>query len=202
MIYFYGQQKTLLHMKKVLFSFIIVIFTALHSFAQDDSANKIGVGVDVGVPVGSVSNTYEVTMGVTAKAEIPIASPVNLTFTTGFTGYVTKGGFSTGYNSYDGSYTNGAVACFIPLEAGAKVYVASSRFFVEGDLGLSFNINSTSSDFTSKKVAPMYAPMAGYTIPFGGSRVSLDLSLRYEGRVETGGGYNQVAARALFNFNL
>lgn len=188
-------------MKKVLLSFIIVIFTALHSFAQDNPATKIGVGVDVGIPIGSVSNTYEVATGVTAKAEIPVASPISLTFTTGFTGYVTKGGYSAGYNTYDGSYSNGAVACFIPLEAGAKVYVAS-RFFLEGDLGFSFNINSTSSDFTNKKVAPMYAPMAGYTIPFGSSRVSLDLSLRYEGRVETGGGYNQVAARALFNFNL
>ena len=189
-------------MKKVLLSFIVVIFTALHSFAQDDSPAKIGVGVDVGVPIGSISNTYEVTMGVTAKAEIPIASPVNLTFTTGFTGYVTKGGYSVNYTT-DGSYSNGAVACFVPLEAGAKVYVAG-KFFVEGDLGFSFNINSTSSDFTGKKVAPMYAPMAGYTIPFGSSRVSLDLSLRYEGRVESGGysPYNQVAARALFNFNL
>jgi hypothetical protein len=192
-------------MKKILLSLIILFIAVLNSFAQDDTATKIGVGVDVGVPVGSSTDLYEVTMGVTAKAEFPVAKQFSITATTGFMGYVTKGGYSTGYyyNSYDGSgsYTNGSVACFVPLEAGARIYVAP-KFYLEGDAGVSFNVNSNSSEFTSKQAALIYAPMAGMTIPFGGSRVSLDVSLRYESRHETGYDYSQIAARAVFNFKL
>jgi len=188
-------------MKKTLLSLIILFIAVLNSFAQDNSATKIGVGVDVGIPVGASSGIYEVTGGVTAKAEFPVATQFSITATTGFTGYVTKGGYSSGYDSYYGSYSNGAVACFVPLEAGARIYVAP-KFYLEGDLGASFNVNSNSSEFTNKQAALIYAPMAGMSIPFGGSRVSLDVSLRYESRLETGYDYSQIAARAVFNFNL
>ncbi|HTK22525.1 MAG TPA: hypothetical protein VL442_23565 [Mucilaginibacter sp.] len=192
-------------MKKILLSLIIVFIAVLNSFAQDNSTPKIGVGVDLGVPVGPASNGYELTMGVTAKAEFPVAPQLSITATTGFTGYITKGGFSTGYyyDSYDGSgsYSYGDVACFVPLEAGARIYVAP-KFYLEGDFGASFNVNSTSSDFTNRQTALIYAPMAGMTIPFGGSRVSLDLSLRYESRLDAGYNYSQIAARAVFNFKL
>jgi len=191
-------------MKKTLLSLIILFIAVLNSFAQDNSVTKIGVGVDLGVPIGQTNTYYELASGVTLKAEFPVVDPLSITVTTGFTGYVTQGGYSTGYNSYDGSYTYGAVACFVPLEAGARLYV-SRRFYVEGDLGASFNVNSNSSEFTSKQTALIYAPMAGMTIPFGGSRVSLDISLRYENRLESDYTYNnfgQIAARAVFNFNL
>ncbi|HTD40114.1 MAG TPA: hypothetical protein VK671_05800 [Mucilaginibacter sp.] len=192
-------------MKRTLLSLIILFIAASNSFAQDNAAPKIGGGFDVGIPVGPASSTYEVTGGVTVKAEFPVATQFSITATTGFMGYVTKGGYSTGYyyNSYDGSgsYSNGSVASFIPLEAGARFYV-SSKFYVEGDLGASFNINSNSADFTNKKTALIYAPMAGMSIPFGASRASVDVSLRYESRLETGYNYSQIAARAVFNFSL
>jgi hypothetical protein len=187
-------------MKKTLLSLLILFFAVTCSFAQDNST-KVGVGFDLGIPVGAASNDYEVTGGVTAKLEIPLTTPVSFTVTTGFMGYVTKGGFYTEYNSYYGSSTSGAVACFVPLEAGIKTYV-SPRIFVEGDLGLSFNINSDYTEFTGKKTAFIYAPMAGVTIPFGSTRASLDLGLRYESRMETGYSFDQVAVRALFNFGL
>jgi hypothetical protein len=194
--------------KSLLLSLILLLAAVINSYAQDDAVTKIGVGVDIGVPAGSArynsggaTTSYALTTGFTAKLEVPLTTPLSLTLTTGLTGYVTQGGYSAGYDSNYGSYSSGAVALFVPLEAGAKVY-AADKLFVEGDLGLSFNINSASSDFTNKKAALIYAPMVGYTIPFGASRVSLDLALRYESRMETGNSYNQVALRALFNFNL
>lgn len=171
--------------------------------AQVSPGPKLGVGFDLGVPVGPASNDYVLTGGITFKAEFPVVSPLSITLTTGFMGYVTKGGYAAGYyydsNNGSGSYSTGAVASFLPVEAGAKLYV-SRRFYLEGDLGASFNINSNPGEFTNKSTALIYAPMAGLTIPFGASRVSLDLSLRYESRLETGYNFSQIAARAVFNF--
>lgn len=188
-------------MKKTLLSLTILFFAALNSFAQSDNTNtKIGVGFDIGVVTGASSSLYGETGGVLFKLEQPIAAPFSVTLTTGYTGYITKGGFSTGYNSTDGSYTYGSIASFVPVELGAKVYL-SEKFYVEGDLGASFNLSSDAS-IPTKKMALMYAPNVGYTIPFGGSKISVDVSIKYEGRLETGSPYSQVAACAVFNFGL
>jgi hypothetical protein len=191
-------------MKKTLLLLFFLCTAVLSSFAQIGNTPKLSAGFDLGVPVGVASNAYEITGGVSLKLELPVIAPLSITLTTGYTGYVTQGGFSTGYYySSDGSnsYTNGAVACFIPLEAGARLYV-SRKFFIEGDLGASFNINSNYTEFTNKRVALIYAPIAGISIPLGSSKSSIDVSLRYESRVETGYNFSQVAARAAFSFGL
>jgi hypothetical protein len=188
-------------MKKTLLLLVFLCIAALNSFAQHGSTTKLSAGFDLGVPVGPASSTYGGTDGVSLKLEVPVITPLNITLTTGYTGYVTKGGFSTGYDSYYGSYTNGAIASFIPLEAGAKVYV-SRKFFIEGDFGASFNINSDYTLYTGQKVGLIYAPILGMSIPLGSLKSSVDVSLRYESRIETGYNFSQVAARAAFSFGL
>jgi hypothetical protein len=39
-------------------------------------------------------------------------------------------------------------------------------------------------------------------VPLGYSRQSFDFSLLYENRPETGGGYQQIGLRAVWNFSL
>ena len=188
-------------MKKTLLSLIILFSAALNSFAQSDNTNtKIGVGFDIGVVTGPASSVYGATGGLLFKLEQPVVTSFSVTLTTGYTGYITQGGVATGYDSYDGSYSYGSIASFVPLELGAKYYL-SQKLYVEGDFGLSFNLGSN-TNYPTQKVAPMYAPNVGYTIPFGASKISVDVSLKYEGRIETGSPYSQVAACAVFNFGL
>ncbi len=186
-------------MKKILLSLIIVCFAVLGAYAQDENTTKISAGFDVGIPIGPASTIYGATGGVSVKLEVPVVTPLSFTVSAGYLGYVTKGGFSTGYDTYNGSYSYGSVASFVPVEVGAKVYL-TPMVYVEGNVGGSFRISGDNLDYESKSMALIYAPAAGVYIPI--RSVGVDVSLRYESRLGSGiyGNFNQVAVRAAFSF--
>ncbi|MFI5137097.1 MAG: hypothetical protein ACHQIM_04665 [Sphingobacteriales bacterium] len=201
-------------MKKSLFLLTLLIGATFCVYAQnDDSAPKISAGFSVGVTTGTHAADLPVASGIHVKLEYPISdNQVSLMLTAGYTGYVSSNGYSTGYSSYGGSYTNGTLVSFVPVEAGVRFYVFN-KLFVQGDAGASFSLNSASSGYTGQSVALIVSPSAGYSIPFGSSRFGLDLSLGYEDRIESAGGvnqtsgyvmgsYNQVVFRAAFKFGL
>jgi hypothetical protein len=189
-------------MKKLLFLIAIVCVTSLSASAQFYPSAKFNIGIDGGVPLGTVSNYYSGTAGISFQYQFPLGlSPVNVVLSTGYMGYFTDSGYG-GY--YDGGYGGGAyysgdVASFIPVEAGLKFYF-NRHIFIEGDAGVSFNINSNTSYYTGSETAFIYAPSVGYAMPVGFSKTSVELSLRYESRLETDWGYNQLALRAAFCF--
>ena len=186
-------------MKKTLLSLIIVCFAVLGAYAQDDNTTKLSAGFDVGVATGPATSIYALTGGVSVKLEVPIVTPVSLTFTAGYLGYVSADGYYSGYDTEYGSYSYGSVASFVPLEVGAKIYL-NRIFYVEGNVGGSFRISGNNVDYPSKSAALIYAPAAGVYIPI--RSVGVDVSLRYESRVGSGGygSFNQVAVRAAFSF--
>jgi hypothetical protein len=190
-------------MKKYLLVFTILMSAAYGAFAQDDNTlTKIGIGGSVGGAIGPVASTYPVGSELNLRLEFPLeGTPVSLTFNTGLTFYLSSNGYNVDYTTDGGDYSSGSVAVFLPVQVGARFY-ATHKFFLEGDVGGSFNLNSPSSEFTSQKVAFLVTPQAGFTFPFGASRFSLDASLLYEDRFESGGGYGQIAARVAFNFGL
>ena len=189
-------------MKKTLLLLAFLFTGILCTYAQDDAQPKFGVGVTVGAAVGPVSGTYPLAGGIALRYEYPFSdTPVSLMLTTGFSYFVSSDGYSTGYDSYNGSYSYGSLAAFIPVQAGLKAYVLN-KLYVQGDVGASFNVNSNYQDYTGKKVALLVSPSVGYTIPFGRSRWSVDLGLGYENRIEPGGGYSQINFRAIFNVGL
>jgi hypothetical protein len=169
-------------------------------------APKLGFGLSSGAATGPVSGYFPEAGALILSLELPIKkSPVSVVFQTGYTFYVSQGGYGVGYDGggfgYD-TYYSGQVASFIPLEAGLKAYVAP-HFFLEGQAGASFNVNYYTSNYTNNETAFIYDLGAGYTFPLGFSRnATTDLSLVYENRPEAGGGYSQVALRAVFNFPL
>ena len=207
-IYFVADN--LIHMKKILLLSLLLIGFTGSTFAQayynENGPNpKVSAGFGFGATVGPYSGAYPASGSLNLKFECPISdSKVNVIFTTGYTFFVSGDRY---YNeAYTGEYDNnyytyGSLVSFIPVETGIKAYVYN-RIFIEGDVGASFNINSSSSDYTNKKVALIYSPSAGYSIPFGSTRFGVDLSLGYEDRLETGGGYSQIAFKAAFNFGL
>lgn len=193
-------------MKKLSLLIIILCITAVTSYAQYYPPAQLSIGLDGGVPVGVTNSVYSGTAGLSVQYQFPVGlSPVNVVLTTGYMGYFTESGYYGYYDGYDyggGYYSDGAVASFIPVEAGLKFYF-NKHIFIEGDAGASFNINTYSEDYTGKRTAFIYAPNVGYSMPVGfGSKSALEVSLRYESRVEPGGGYNQIALRAAFNIGL
>jgi hypothetical protein len=182
-------------MKKNILLLTLLFCMILGAYAQNNNGSKFGVGITSGVAVGPVSDAYPTAGELVLKFESPIqSSPLSLTISTGLTYYVSKSGFGVGVyggNSGSGTYSYGSVAVFVPVMAGAKIFVAK-RVFIEGDAGVSFNINSNYLDFTGKKMAFIYAANAGYAFPIGDlGKNSLDVGLGYENRVEQGGGFSQ-----------
>jgi hypothetical protein len=198
-------------MKKITLLLAIFTGTFFSCSAQYYSNNsaygpKFGLGLSSGIATGAASGAFPEAGGLSLNLELPInKSPVSFIVTTGYTFYVSQGGYSLdffdeGFGASTDSY--GDIASFIPIEAGLKIYVAP-KFFIEGFAGASFNVNSYPTDYTGRSTAFIYAPGAGYSFPLGyneGSR--LDISLLYENRVEPGGGYSQVAVRGVWNFKL
>ena len=190
----------------------VAIFSASAQYYNNNNNNnnaqavKFGIGIISGVSVGPVSGYYPEAGGISLSAEFPIKkSPVSFLLKTGYTFYVSDGGYGVDFYGSDfgaSTYYEGDIASFIPIEAGLKIYVAN-RFFIEGSAGVSFNVNSYPEDYTGRTTAFIYSPGAGYSFPLGFRRKStLDVGLIYENRPEPGGGYSQVAAKAVWNFSL
>ena len=190
----------------------ILLGAAYHASAQyypgysSNRSLKLDIGISSGFSTGIVSNYFPEAGGLTLGLEVPLKqSPVSVLFQTGYTFYVSGGGYDVGVDGYGygyGVYYDGDIASFIPLEAGLKVYPAP-RIFIEGLAGASFNVNNYASDYTYKGTAFIYSAGAGYSFPLGfRGRNSTDLSLFYESRPETGGGYNQIGVKAVFSFAL
>lgn len=198
-------------MKKLFLLLTIFVAAAQGVFAQyyrsvnDAPAIKLGFGISSGFAVGSVSQYFPEAGNISVNLELPLKkSPVSLLFTTGYTFYVSQSGYDVGYDGYGfggGTYYGGDVASFIPIEAGLKIKIAN-RVFVEGLGGVSFNVNTYSSDYTYKPTAFIYSPGVGYSFPLGYSRSTLDFSVNYENRPEPGGGYSQVGIKGVWNFSL
>lgn len=201
-------------MKKPLLLVIVFLSSVLGASAQyyyrhqhnDQSALKLGVGLSSGFSVGPVSGYFPEAGALSVKLEVPLKkSPVSVLFSTGYTFFVSNSGYSVGVDPYGFGYDTyyyGDVASFIPLETGLKIRVAR-RVFLEGDAGVSFNVNSYSSDYTYKPTAFVFSPAIGYSAPLGFSdRQHIDLSLFYENRPETGGGYSYIGVRGVWNFDL
>lgn len=202
-----------MNIKKALFFIAILLGAVYHASAQynpwynNSRSVKLGVGISSGFSTGPVSDYFPETGGITVGLEVPIKhSPVSVLFSTGYTFYVSGGGYDVGYDDYYGYdygvYYDGDIASFVPVEAGLKIF-AIRRFFIEGMGGASFNVNNYSSDYTYKPTAFIYSFGAGYSFPLGlRGRSSTDLGLFYENRPEPGGGYSQIGVKALFNFAL
>jgi hypothetical protein len=203
-----------IHMKKALV-ILAVLFGAVYSASaqyyyhntnnNDSNGDKLGIGIESGAAVGPVSGYYPEAGSISLRFEMPLnKSSLKLLFTTGYTFYASEGGYEVDYGygyGGGGTYYSGSVASFIPVEIGLKGYV-SRRIFLEGDAGVSFNVNTYPGDYTGSTTAFIFSPAIGYTVPLGYSRQSFDFSLLYENRPETGGGYQQIGLRAVWNFSL
>jgi hypothetical protein len=215
-------------MKKTLLALVVLICAALTSYAQVPGEGGSGIrlsgGFNVGATIGHNASEYPAATGVNLNLEIPTGDelPLSIMLKTGYTGFISKDGYSTGYSSDYGSYSYGSIVSFVPVQIGARVYV--NKLFFEAAAGASFCINSDPSQYTSKKTALLVTPAIGYGWRFGYSeKMGLDLSLAYEARIEptrettttyddgsgfstsltsTTGAYNQVALKVAFSFGL
>jgi hypothetical protein len=192
-------------MKKTLLLLTLLLGVVFSTYAQFDNNDspKIGVGFSFGAAVGSNAGAYPAAGGVHARLEFPMSdSQLSLVLKAGYTFFVSANGYSYNTDGYGDTYSSGSILSFVPVEVGAKYYVAD-RIFLEGEVGASFNLSSTDENGKSiSRISPIVSPNVGYTIPFGRTRGSVDLSVGADVSPQSGGGYNQIGVKATFNFGL
>ena len=176
-------------MKKILLLTAItgfLAFSGINAQAQKDPAmngQKLGVGVEFGLPVSDFGDVYNLGVGGSLVYQVPVAT--NLNFTA-----------SAGYISFKSKEILGTTTSFgtIPVKAGIRYFFAEN-FYGGGELGAAFSTEDNG------KTAFAYAPGIGVEFPVA-DKAAIDLGVRYEGWSRNSHTSSFVGIRAAFNFGL
>jgi hypothetical protein len=151
--------------------------TTTSTSATTANGVRFSIGVDAGLPTGSLSNGYNWNLGGSVQADIPVIS--NQLFVT----------VNAGYNNFFGkditaANPGGAAATvtepnieLLPVKAGLKFFPVSN-FYIQGEAGAAFALNKSNVGFTNS-AAFIYAPQIGYQFQLGGGNF-IDAGVRYE----------------------
>lgn len=152
----------------------------------------LSVGPEVGLPVGSLKDGYNWSLGGSVQAELPVVKRSL---------YVV---LNAGYNNF---FAKNDIADLkdlqlIPVKAGLKFYPYKG-LYVQGTAGASFVANKGDVGAT-KSAAFVYSPQIGYLIPLGKSNY-LDAGVKFESTAKlTDGGStgNFFGVRVAYGLNL
>jgi len=186
-------------MNKFLLFIVLLSGMAFSIRAQTKSTPLLSIGGEFGFPVGKMTSVYGSVIGASVKYEAPIASSrFYWTLTGGITDYLVKLTYLGAANP----------AFYAPVDAGGRYYF-SKLGYLEVDFGVSNNINSKNNPIylngvvvNAPKTAFIYSPIIGFSAPVYKKKTKIDVGLRYEGRVESGGTVGQIAARLAYRFGL
>src|ERR1700744_836161 len=166
-------------MRKYLLLLLVLCSYKLH--AQTTITKAFSPAFELGIPSNGV---YNIGVGASVKGELPIASPVSLTLTAGFTSMFYKS------NLFDSSRTPGA-AIFVPLKAGLKYYF-DQDIYAEGEAGTAIETNYGKQSSFAFSIGP------GFMAPVG-DKNAVDISFRYE---DWSNQLRQPAIRIAYRFGL
>jgi hypothetical protein len=159
----------------------------------DRPAFLLSVGPEAGIPLGSLKDHYNWTLGGSVQADYAIVKRflyVNL---------------NAGYTNIFADNTPGLDDLhLIPVKLGLKYYPFSGlNVYVQGQAGVSFITNS-SGPYNDKSAAFVYTPQVGYLIPLGKGNY-LDAAVKFDGNSKfTDGGStnNTIGIRIAYAFKL
>ena len=156
---------------------------------------RFSIGVDAGIPTGSLSNMYNWNIGGSVQADIPVASQLFVTVNAGYDNIFGKKNLS-------GTNLSVQNIELLPVKAGLKFFPVSN-FYIQGEAGASFALNKTKVGFDNA-AAFVYAPQVGYQFQLGGQNY-IDAGVRYEGSTKFNSNIdnskvNFVALRLAYGF--
>jgi hypothetical protein len=160
---------------------ILLTFYSINTQAQTTITKAFSPAFELSIPSNGV---YNIGVGASIKGELPIASPVSLTLTAGFTSMFYKS------NLFNSSLTPGA-AIFVPLKAGLKYYF-NKGIYAEGEAGTAIETNYGKQSSFAFSIGP------GFLVP-AGDKNSVDISFRYENWANQ---LRQTAIRIAYRFGL
>ena len=173
-------------MKKVLLLLTVLCGLSIGAFAQSsDNTGKWNIGLDAGLPLGSLKNAYSSALGLSVKYEHPVATSTFVTLSAGYQRFFFDGDVKDALKAVGIDKSGVGV---IPVKAGLKYYF-SEGFFGEAQAGAAFSTESNGN------TSFVYAPGIGYTFAGG-----FEAGVRYEGYSSDGNNQGMAALRVGFRF--
>jgi hypothetical protein len=133
---------------------------------------RYSIGVEAGIPVGSLKDSHKWNLGGSVQADIPVASQLFVTVNAGF-------------NNIFGKKDVGGIAGadveniqLLPVKAGLKYFVIPN-LYVQGEAGAAFLLNKDKTG-VDKSTAFVYAPQIGVQFPVSANGNFIDAGVRYE----------------------
>ena len=159
-------------------------------FTTSVSAQKIGVGANVGIPT---SDLYGFAAGVDVRIQFDVTKQLSIPVATGYNHFFAKNDVNylniPGVEMPDYGY--------IPVKTGLKYFFdpSGSGIYAMGEIGAAIGVSDHS------KTTLLYAPTLGYSWSNG-----LDLGLKYENTGKAIDNYDnqsgQIALRIAYGFHL
>jgi hypothetical protein len=137
----------------------------------------LSVGVDAGIPTGSLSDNYNWNIGGSVQADIPvIAHQLFVTVNAGYNSVQVKNNLRL-VTAADEITNTAPNIQLLPVKAGLK-YFPVSNFYIQGEAGAAFSLNKSNVGFDNP-AAFIYAPQVGVQFPLAGKSF-IDAGVRYE----------------------
>jgi len=179
-------------MKKQLLLLLLVVAFAVKASAQTKSEGmKLNIAAEGALPVGDGSDIYSFGLGVSGKLEVPAATSLNVTFTTGVTTMMIKDDIKQLLAAFG---DNSSSRTFVPLEIGLRYYV-NPKFYAEAQSGAAIGTKS------GVGTAFAYSPGIGLVFPSNDGN-AFDLGFRYEAWSKNGSTLGFMGLRVAYKFGL
>jgi hypothetical protein len=157
---------------------------------------RYSIGVDAGIPTGSLADSYNWNLGGSVQADIPVATQLFVTVNAGYNNIFGKDVTVAGITAKAPNIQ------LIPVKAGLKFFPVEN-FYIQGEAGAGFLLNKKDIGADNSTVF-VYAPQLGYQFPLSGSNY-IDAGVRYEGTTKLNSSFddsklNFVALRIAYGF--
>ncbi|MDO3625873.1 outer membrane beta-barrel protein [Mucilaginibacter sp. BT774] len=174
-------------MRKILLMAVLIVSAVTASFAQtskssSSTSGKFSIGVDPGVPVGSVSDVSSFAIGGDIKYSLPAAPNFDVSLSAGYTVFIGK------TIDFGGTSVKVGNLKAIPVKLGGRYnFSGATGFFGEVGIGAAFIQDGGGTAF-------VYAPGIGYALDGG-----FEVGARYEGWSKNGS-IGQIGFRVAYSF--
>lgn len=164
--------------------FVTTNVNAQTSEPTNPSRQKLGIGLNAGVPTNSGSSFA---LGADLRYQVDLDRQLSIPITAGFTSIFNKD-VTIGGTTYEVDNFN-----YIPVKAGLKYFFSDTGAGAYGlaEAGAAFGTNSGSG------TSFVYSPAIGYAWSNG-----LDLGVKYEGLSKSGTNNGYVGLRLAYGFKL
>jgi len=155
---------------------------------------RLSVGPEIGLPIGSLKDSYNWNLGGSVQADIPVVQNLYVTVNAGYNNFFIKDEFKQ---------VGGKNMQLIPVKAGLKYFPVGNIFYVQGEAGVSFLANKSDLQ-ADKSTAFVYAPQIGALLKLAPKNY-LDIGFRWESTSTfyDGGSYaNFLGLRVAYSFGL